>query len=240
MIVLGPYRFSVTDARRTLAHGHDLVEAMSVGRHAAVLAPIRARIEDAVRHLDPAHDAPDALAGPLAEVWDALGDAGPALRASGQLPSRAVGRVTQLNVSGGGVPKHPVEHVQVGFTGVVGDAQRNRTHHGHPWQALCLWSAEVIEAFRAEGHPLAPGAAGENVTIEGLPWSEVRPGVRLQLGSVVCDVMSYAPPCTHNARWFRNGEYGLMHHDRGPVSRVYAKVVEPGWIKTGDPAVLEP
>ena len=31
-----------------------------------------------------------------------------------------------------------------------------------------------------------------------------------------------------------------MHHERGPVSRVYATVLEPGVITTGDPAILEP
>jgi MOSC domain-containing protein YiiM len=240
VITLGPYRFTVTDARRTLAHGPHLLEAMGAGRDAAALATIRERIAAAVRDLDPADEGADALVGPLTQVWHALGDAGPALRAAGQLPARAEGRVVQLNVSDGGVPKRPVERVEVGFDGVVGDAQRHRAHHGRPWQALCLWSREVIDAFRADGHPLAPGAAGENVTLEGLPWAEVRPGVRLRLGTVVCEVMSYAPPCRHNAQWFRNGEFGLMHHERGPVSRVYAVVREPGTILTGDPAVLEP
>ncbi len=51
---------------------------------------------------------------------------------------------------------------------------------------------------------------------------------------------SYAVPCTHNARWFKDGNFEVMHHDRGPVSRVYATVLEPGSITTGDPAVLEP
>jgi hypothetical protein len=31
-----------------------------------------------------------------------------------------------------------------------------------------------------------------------------------------------------------------MHHERGPVSRVYATVLQPGVIAVGDAAVLEP
>ena len=31
-----------------------------------------------------------------------------------------------------------------------------------------------------------------------------------------------------------------MHHERGPVSRIYARVLEPGEISVGDDAVLEP
>jgi MOSC domain-containing protein YiiM len=32
----------------------------------------------------------------------------------------------------------------------------------------------------------------------------------------------------------------VMHHDRGPVSRVYATVLEPGTVRVGDAAILEP
>ena len=51
---------------------------------------------------------------------------------------------------------------------------------------------------------------------------------------------AYALPCTHNQRWFIDGDFNVMHHERGPVSRVYATVLEPGRIATGDTAVLEP
>ena len=43
-----------------------------------------------------------------------------------------------------------------------------------------------------------------------------------------------------NKRWFIDGDYSVMHHERGPVSRVYATVLEPGDITTGDSAILEP
>jgi MOSC domain-containing protein YiiM len=191
-----------------------------------------------VAHLRPELDGP--VADVLPRAWAALLAAGPALRAAGQLPGRAEGTVVQLNVSDGGVPKSPVDEVEVGWRGVVGDRQGSRRHHGRPWQALCLWSAEVIAAFAAEGHPIAAGSAGENVTISGLEWATVRPGTRLRLGTVVCDVSAWALPCVHNKRWFSDGDFNRMHHERGPVSRAYATVVEPGRITTGDRAILEP
>ena len=83
--------------------------------------------------------------------------------------------------------------------------------------------------------PPAYGARPLRVT-----WADVRPGVRLRLGSVLCVVSAFAIPCTHNKAWFIDGDFELMHHDRGPVSRVYATVLEPGSIATGDGAVLEP
>ena len=68
----------------------------------------------------------------------------------------------------------------------------------------------------------------------------MRPGVRLRLGSVLCQVMAFAVPCKQNARWFSDRRFQRIHHSNGPISRVYALVLEPGSIAVGDDAVLEP
>lgn len=99
---------------------------------------------------------------------------------SGAPPAR--GRLARISTSGGGVPKTAVERADIGWRGVAGDRQAARQHHGRPTQALCLWSAEVIDALRAEGHPISPGAAGENLTVEGVDWATIRPGTILQVG----------------------------------------------------------
>jgi MOSC domain-containing protein YiiM len=64
--------------------------------------------------------------------------------------------------------------------------------------------------------------------------------VRLRLGDVLCEVSCYAPPCSSNKPFFIDGDFEVMHHGRGPVSRVYATVLEPGRVRTGDAAILEP
>ena len=87
-----------------------------------------------------------------------------------------IGSVIALHRSGGGVPKDPVTEVEVSWSGVVGDVQADRRHHGRPFQALCLWSADVIDALVAEGHPVYPGAAGENITVEGVRVGHAAPG----------------------------------------------------------------
>ena len=181
---------------------------------------------------------PAVAAGLFASVWQSLHQASAALRESGAIPSSGSGTVAQLNVSGGGVPKRPVDRVTVSWKGLEGDRQRYRVHHGRPWQALCLWSGEVIDAFAADGHPIAPGAAGENVTIRGLDWSTVRTGARFRIGTVLAEASLWALPCKTNAGWFLGGDFGVMHHDRGPVSRMYATVIEPGEIAAGDPVHL--
>ncbi|CAN5221394.1 MOSC domain-containing protein [soil metagenome] len=163
-----------------------------------------------------------------------------AVRATGAFGPSEVGTATALFRGRGGVPKEPVGSVEVDHAGVVGDRQANRSHHGSPWQALCLWSTEAVDALRTDGHPIAPGLAGENVSLTGLPWDRVRPGVRLRVGDVLAEVSAYAVPCAKNAGWFVDGRFDVMHHRHGPVSRVYATVVEPGSIIVGSPALLEP
>jgi MOSC domain-containing protein YiiM len=115
--------------------------------------------------------------------------------------------VAQLNTSGGGVPKRPVEQVEVA-SGVSSAIVRPRdARHGRPWQALGVWSAEVIDDFARHGHPISYGSAGQNVTVTGVEWARVRPGVVLALGSVRRDVVAFAAPCKENARWFRDGDF---------------------------------
>lgn len=151
------------------------------------------------------------------------------------------GTVAQISTSGGGVPKQAVDRVQVGFGGLAGDSQQNRRHHGRPWQAVCLWSAEVIESLQAEGHPIGFGSAGENLTLRGLDWSVLSPGLRLQIGSAVLEVSSYAIPCVKNRQWFSDGDISRMSQGVRPgQSRIYASVVVEGAVREGDPVTVEP
>jgi MOSC domain-containing protein YiiM len=228
MYLVGPYRFTKLDAERTVRFADFVFDLYAVGRDASV-----------IEHLRPPAPTGD-LADDLAAVWSSWLSAGPAMRAAGQLPGRADGAVTQLSVSPGGLPKLPIDSALVTWKGMDGDLQATRRHHGRPWQALCIWSQEVIDEFHRAGHNIAPGRAGENITVSGLPWTDVRAGVRLRVGDVLCEVSSYALPCATNKPWFINGDFRVMHHDQGPVSRVYATVLEPGRINVGDSAILEP
>ena len=161
------------------------------------------------------------------------------LRHAGTPPQ--AGAVAQLNRNGGGVPKLPVAEVAIGYGGLAGDVQQNRRHHGRPWQAVCLWSAEVIEGLQAEGHPIGFGSAGENVTVRGLDWSALSPGSRLLVGGALLQVSAYAIPCAKNQQWFRDGDFRRMAQDVRPgASRLYASVLVEGTVSTGDAVVREP
>jgi MOSC domain-containing protein YiiM len=152
----------------------------------------------------------------------------------------AVGRIVQISVSPGGVPKLPVDAARVTLDGVEGDAHRDREHHGGPERAVCLYSMDAIRALVAEGHAMVPGALGENVTVEGLDWNGVTPGTRLRLGAdVLLEVTRYTTPCFNIRAAFVGGEFARVSQKRHPGwSRVYTRVLHEGVIRTGDPAVV--
>jgi MOSC domain-containing protein YiiM len=147
------------------------------------------------------------------------------------------GRIVQINVSPGGVPKRPVPLARVTRFGIEGDGHRDTEHHGGPDRALCLFSIEQIEALQAEGHPVEPGALGENLTLAGLDWALVQPDDFFRLGEeVLVQITRYTSPCLNVRAAFLDGVYSRVSQKRHPGwSRVYARVLVPGEIATGDP-----
>jgi hypothetical protein len=149
------------------------------------------------------------------------------------------GTVVGLHTSNGGVPKKPIPRVHVTDSGIDGDQQAARQHNGRPWQALCIWSAETIDILRNEGHAIAPGLAGENITLSGIDWREAVCGAQLQVGEMVAELTLTALPCKKNAQWFNDKNFNRMHHAVATgVTRMYAAVVQPGHIEVGDTATL--
>lgn len=185
-----------------------------------------------------------ALAAVLHAVHDATHhqmDVGRGLAAIGAGTPPGSGRVARVNASDGGVPKRAVDGGRIDWHGLAGDRQADRFHHGRPFQALCLWSTEVIDELAAAGHPIGPGGAGENLTLSGLDWSALRPGARLRLGTALAEISFPAVPCAKQTRWFSDGDFGRIAHERNPQwVRWYAWVREPGDVHAGDTADLQP
>jgi MOSC domain-containing protein YiiM len=196
---------------RTVGFSGDVVDLGWIGRHA---------LHDATHHL---HD--------VGRIRVALGDG----------VAHQHGTVSHLAVSAGGVPKQGVDRLEVDWSGAVGDRQGDRRHHGRPFQALCLWSSDVIAALQSEGHPIEAGFAGENITAAGVEWSTLRPGTIVRIGGVVGEISSHATPCSKNAAWFHDRGFRRIDQDDHPGwSRLYAAVLEPGAVAVGDAFVVEP
>jgi MOSC domain-containing protein YiiM len=228
--------WSMTDLDRTLGALQPWFAQLIEGARpdvVAALAPARARLEALPRSgtdVDAVH-----------EAWRLLSDAGRLRHALGDGAATATGTVAQVSTSPGGVPKLPVTSAAVTARGLAGDKQTFRKHHGRPWQAVCLWSADVIDALAAQGHPIGYGCAGENITVRGLDWGAIRPGVRIQVGTALLETSPYAIPCQVNAQWFSDGRFRRIAHEVAPgTSRIYARVVVEGVVAAGDAAVVEP
>ena len=152
------------------------------------------------------------------------------------------GRLLHVNVSDGGVPKMPVAEARVTRYGVEGDRQREVTVHGGPHRAVSLLGIEAIRRVAAEGHPIAPGTAGENLTTEGFDVSILAPGTRLSIGDeVVLEISQPANPCRtirHSFADLRFGRLSIRAHEAD--SRMYARVVREGTLRPGDRIRLAP
>ena len=150
------------------------------------------------------------------------------------------GRIFQLSVSGGGVPKRSVARAHVSPGGVEGDYQRDQEGHGGPDRAVCLFSLEHILALQEEGHPIYPGSVGENVTLAGIDLGGLELGDRLTIGeggaTVELQITSYTFPCTNVQDSFADGVFTRISQKVHPgMSRLYARVLRAGELR---PAML--
>ncbi len=153
------------------------------------------------------------------------------------MTSNKTGRVVQINVNpAGGVPKQPVPQTEVTIQGVRGDTQRDRRYHGGPTRAVSLFSYERIQALQAEGHAIAPGTTGENLTISGLDWDMLQVGDCLRIGDRLrIEITGYAAPCSNIIDSFHNGQFTRISQKVHPGwSRLYARVLVEGLVREGD------
>ncbi len=150
------------------------------------------------------------------------------------------GRIGAILISDGGVPKRGIAEARIDAAGLHGDRQRHTAFHGGPTRAVCVYACELIKALQAEGHPIEPGAIGENITLAGIDWEHMVPGRQLALGADVrLELTSFAVPCRQIAGAFRDGGYDRVSQTRHPGwSRLYARVMSGGCVRVGDPVWL--
>jgi MOSC domain-containing protein YiiM len=138
--------------------------------------------------------------------------------------------LTQLNVSGGGMPKLPVAEARVTREGVAGDWQRNRKYHGGPNRAVCVYSEELYGWLRDQGVDVAAGAVGENFTTRGVDLQRLAKGDRLRVGDAcVIELTDVRVPCNNLKKW----DVDLPELIVGRSGWV-AKVVAEGTVRPGD------
>ena len=150
------------------------------------------------------------------------------------------GHIFQINISQGGVPKQPIQQGIIHELGVEGDKQKHPQYHGGPDKALCLYALETILDLQREGHPIYPGSVGENLTITGIDFSELREGSTIQIGSeILIAITDPAIPCKQISASFSDGRSTRISHKVNPKdTRLYARVIQGGTVRIGDPVVV--
>ena len=158
------------------------------------------------------------------------------------------GAIIQINLSRGGIPKHPVREAVITPVGLEGDGHAHPAIHGGPQQAVLLMAAETIDEFALRGYPVYYGAMGENLTTRGLDRRLLRAGQRFRAGSALIELTRIRVPCStqdvyraeikaeiYDARV----KAGDFNSPRWAMSGFYAAVVEPGLVQVGDAIALE-
>jgi MOSC domain-containing protein YiiM len=149
------------------------------------------------------------------------------------------GRLESINTSRGGVPKTSVFEALVTADGLDGDRQRDLRYHGGPDRTVVLFSLDVIRALQREGHPIAAGTTGENLTVSGIDWTRVVPGTELRIGEVVLQITKYTSPCEKIAGAFLGDDFTrISQRGHAGWSRVSARVLAEGLVRMGDPVTL--
>lgn len=142
-----------------------------------------------------------------------------------------MGKIVEVCISEKrGTQKHRVGKALF-FTdhGMVGDA-----HAGHWHRQVSLLSAEAIEAFKARGAKVQPGAFGENLVVSGFDLKLLPIGTRLRSGEVLMEVTQIGKTC------YEACEIGRIMGDCiMPREGIFARVLHGGWISKGDAVEID-
>ena len=149
-----------------------------------------------------------------------------------------VGLFTKLKTEDGrGIPKVSTGgSARVTTAGMEGDHNFSRVRRDSPPErALLLWTEDARTALNDAGWPVQPGDIGENVLIDGVPFTELKDGDRWALGELEielswpsgpCSVLGHLPYVGGRLDEFRAASMGR----RG----MYAKVLTEGELRVGD------
>lgn len=137
-----------------------------------------------------------------------------------------------------GLPKKPVNTVQVTVHGLVGDFNhfRHEKHHDDPAMAVLIFPLETILQMNQEGWPVRPGDVGENFTTKGIPYEHFSLGQQYRVGGVVIEVSKVCTPCKNLKNLYYVGEERKADFIKTMLGRRgwYARVLKEGTVEVND------
>jgi MOSC domain-containing protein YiiM len=169
------------------------------------------------------------------------------MAASGRVVSVNVARASEIEIAGRSVltaifKRAVADRRGVRTLGIEGDEQADPSVHGGPAKAVYAYPSEHYrfwQTVRAQAgvarwdEPLAPGALGENLTIENVVETDVFVGDVLRFADCALAVSQPRLPC-----FKLNARMGFAHAAKLMVESAwcgwYLTVREPGAIAAGD------
>jgi MOSC domain-containing protein YiiM len=132
------------------------------------------------------------------------------------------------------IGKTPVRGpVQVGTSGLAGDEQGDREHHGGPGKAVLVYPVEHYRTWAEEVGDLARPAFGENLTTRGLLEADTVIGSVYAVGTAVLQVTQPRRPCYKIAAHHGIEDMSVRTQRTGRTG-FYCRVLLPGSLAAGD------
>ena len=131
-----------------------------------------------------------------------------------------------------GTIKKPVEAITILSSGIEGDA-----HAGDWHRQISLLGVESIEKMQASNNrKFRYGEFAENITVRGLPLTDMRPLDKLVSGDVVLEVTQIGKKC--------HGEKCAIYKETGdcvmPKEGIFSRVLQGGMLRAGDHFIYHP
>jgi len=122
----------------------------------------------------------------------------------------------------------PKDTLQVDEKGILLDKHYDKNID----RSILVTSNDSYLMAKQQGIEIPNGALGENILIDYNPYA-LPVGTRMKIGSAITEISQDCTLCKHLSSIDKRVPK-LLKNDRG----IFVKVVEPGWIKTGDEIVV--
>jgi MOSC domain-containing protein YiiM len=131
-----------------------------------------------------------------------------------------------------------LRRVRVGLTNLDGDRQADLRVHGGPNKAVYAYDLSGYAYWEGElGRELPHGQFGENLTVEGMPETEVRIDDVYRVGSALLQVSQPRSPCFKLALHMGRPDFPAAFLASGRTG-FYLRVLEEGDVGAGDSVTL--
>jgi MOSC domain-containing protein YiiM len=128
--------------------------------------------------------------------------------------------------------------VQVEQRGLAGD-RATQPYHGTPEIAVCLHFMAHYQFWHQQlGLNLAPGAVGENLTLDTLDEADICAGDIFQIGTARLQISAPRTPCETQARHIGRPDWVKLTLQELRTG-LYARVLSPGSLQAGQEVLLE-